>query len=255
MLRFERVVEIALRRSDETLRLYLEATGRRGNLVAVDEGGAVRAALRWEKPERSPLRPLVPGAPYRPPPEPPGLVSPDEVTPANLAVWMAFGEPLHHRVRGLGPVLAREIADRVASGDDPWRAFCAVAESYGAAGPIREYAVGLSAVPLIGQGAPVAVHESGLARAGAWLEAELARAEEGDSARDASRQAVRFRSRLERRLAGIRADLASLLRVEDLETEAVALAAHLWAVEPGTSEADVPDLGDPRRVHRVPLDP
>lgn len=64
----ERVVELVFRGRQGPLRLMLEATGRRGNLAVVDTGGRVRAAWRWEPADTHPLRPLVPGGPYAPPP-------------------------------------------------------------------------------------------------------------------------------------------------------------------------------------------
>ncbi|MBI5014289.1 MAG: DUF814 domain-containing protein [Deltaproteobacteria bacterium] len=64
----DRVVELRFRAREATVRVILEATGRRGNLVAVDAEGRARAAWRWEPVETHPLRPLEPGGLYAPPP-------------------------------------------------------------------------------------------------------------------------------------------------------------------------------------------
>jgi predicted ribosome quality control (RQC) complex YloA/Tae2 family protein len=64
----DRVVDLGFRTREGTLRVVLEATGRRGNLAVIDAGGCVRAAWRWESAETHPARPLAPGGPYAPPP-------------------------------------------------------------------------------------------------------------------------------------------------------------------------------------------
>ncbi len=47
-LPFERAVELRLGRSEAPVGLVLEAVGRRGNLLALDAAGNLRAALRWK---------------------------------------------------------------------------------------------------------------------------------------------------------------------------------------------------------------
>ncbi|MBI5441247.1 MAG: NFACT family protein, partial [Deltaproteobacteria bacterium] len=122
---FERVVEFGIERQEGAFRVVLEATGRRGNVLILDAGGDVRSAWRWEPSESHPLRPLEPGRTYEPPPKPAGLVSPDRVTREGWEGWLAAGTPLHRAVAGLGPVLAREAAER------GWEGFRSLVDDYG----------------------------------------------------------------------------------------------------------------------------
>ncbi len=254
VLPYERVLELRLARGDEEVRVLLEATGRRGNLALCDGDGVLRAALRWEDETRSRLRPLLPGTEYRPPPDPRGLVSPERVTPGDLAGWVGAGDALHRRIAGLGPELAREIHHRAAQGE-LWAAFRSVVSEYGAPGPVWEYEGVLSAVELTHQGTPSRVHDHALAAAGGWLLERLRGEEEEDRGREERRQARRHRERLERRIAGIRGDLEALPDVEELRARAESFAAQLWAVPSTAREVRVPDLRDPKEALEVDLDP
>lgn len=254
---YERAVELWIRRGTEGVRVVLEATGRRGNLLALDAGGGVRAAWRWEGPERSPLRPLTPGASYRPPPAP-DAVRLGDVARGTLEAWVAAGEPLARRILGLGPALAAEVLHRHRQGGLPaWDAFETVRTEYGRPGPVWEYGDCLSAVELTHRGAPLAVHPPGeaLGRAGEWLEEARERAGAEAARRRQAREEGAFRERLERRLEHIGADLAALPDPSALRREAEALAAHLHRLAPGAPWADVPDLHEPGRIRRIALDP
>ncbi|MEW6486850.1 MAG: NFACT RNA binding domain-containing protein [Thermodesulfobacteriota bacterium] len=254
---YERAVELWLGRKGQGVGVVLEATGRRGNLLALDAGGGLRAAWRWEGPERSPLRPLTPGATYRAPPAPAG-VRLGEVAQGTFDAWVAAGEPLSRRLLGLGPALAAEVLHRHRQGGlTAWDAFETLRADYGRPGPVWEYGDCLSAVELTHRGAPLAVHPWGgaLGRAGAWLEEARARAEAEAARRRQTREEGAFRDRLERRLEHIRADLAALPDPRALRGEAEALAAHLHRLAPGAPWADVPDLHEPGTVRRIALDP
>jgi len=253
--RFERAVELELERPEGGVRVVLEATGRRGNLLALDAGGILRAALRWEGPEKSSLRPLEPGAPYRPPPSP-ERVAPDRVGREELEAWLAAGEPLHRRVAGLSPELAAEVAHRHGVGGAPaWEAFASVVAAYGKGEPVWEYPGRLSAVELTHRGEPVARHAEALPRAGAWLEEALGEARAEAARRRREREQGAIREKLARRLERIEADLGALPDRGALRAEAEALAAGLHRVVPGSPWADVPDPWDPARTLRIALDP
>lgn len=254
---WERAVELRLGGGKQGVRVVLEATGRRGNLLALDGGGVLRAAWRWEGPERSPLRPLIPGAIYRPPPAPAG-VRLGEVAQETFDAWVAAGEPLARRILGLGPVLAAEVLHRhrehgLTAGD----VFEDLRADYGRPGPVWEYPDCLSGVELTHRGAPLAVYPwaGALGRAGAWMEEARARAEAEAARRRRAREEGAARERLERRLEHIRADLAALPDPRAVRSEAEALAAHLHRVAPGALWADVPDPREPGSVRRIPLDP
>ncbi|MFU8856468.1 MAG: NFACT RNA binding domain-containing protein [Deferrisomatales bacterium] len=253
---FERAVELVVRRGEGRVRVVLEAIGRWGMLLALDSEGRVRAASRWGGAKRSTLRPLEPGAPYRPPPAP-GKARPDRVLPAEITQWTAQGEPLHRRILGLSPALSAEVLHRRTAGSSDWGAFVSVREAYGRPGPVWEYTDGLSAVELTGRGAPRAVHQPGesLYRAGSWLEEELGRVRAAAARHRRERQEIAFRERLERRQARIRDDLDGLPDIASLKHQAEALGAHLYRVTPGAPWADVPDPHDPNRTWRICLDP
>jgi predicted ribosome quality control (RQC) complex YloA/Tae2 family protein len=253
-LPFERAVELRLGRSEAPVGLVLEAVGRRGNLLALDAAGTLRAALRWEDEERSPLRPLRAGEAYRPPPRPPGLADPRAVVREELEAWVAAGESLHRRVAGLGPSIAAEIAHRART-RGAWEAFREVLGAYGVPGPVRRYGAALSAVELSGLGPPDAEHAEGLVAAGEWLEERLSGAREEDASRHEAAEEARGRERLERRVARIERELASLPDAAETRRIADALAARLHAVRGGERWAEVPDPEDPERTLRIELDP
>lgn len=251
----ERTVELRLAGPGGAYALHLEAVGRRSNAVVTDEGGRVRAALRWEDSDRSPLRPLRPGEAYRPPPDPQNLLAPAEVAAADLADWVVRGEPLHRRVAGLGAVLAKEVAHRAAAGE-PVTALAEVLEAgRNPTGPVFEYPDRLSAVRLRHRPEAPTEHPSGLARAGTWLQETRARREQGERERRAEQGSRRARERLERRAAALRAELARLEDPADLRRRAEALAAHLWTVPAGAATVALPDPREPERLATVTLDP
>lgn len=253
-LPFERAVEVRLGRREAPVSAVLEAVGRRGNLLALDAEGRLRAARRWEDADRSPLRPLRPGEPYRPPPRPPGLADPAEVSPAELEAWVGAGDPLHRRVAGLGPAVAAEVAHRART-LGAGQAFREVLEGYGGPGPVRRYGGELSAVELTVRGAPDAEHGEGLAAAGAWLEERLAGARREAAARAGAAEAARAAERRARRAARIEGELSRLPDAGELRRQADALACCLHDVRPGARWAEVPDPAEPERTVRVELDP
>lgn len=254
---FERAVELDLRKGAGGVRVVLEATGRRGNLLAVDPEGRLRASLRWEGPERSPLRPLTPGGLYQPPPAL-GRVGLDRVLRPELEAWAAAGDALPRRLSGLSPVLSAEVLYRHRHGGLPvWEAFVSLREQYGLPGPLWEYPDCLSAVELTHRGLPRALHRQGegLDRAGAWLEEGRERTRSDAARRRQERERDAFRDRLERRLARIRADLEGLPDSRALRGVADALAAQLHRVASGARWIEVPDFHEAGRTLHIPLDP
>lgn len=86
------LTHVAQRGDDRVLDLYFEAesgrwvlvaelTGRMPNVLLVDPGGVVQAAMRWLGPGSS-TRPVVPKQPYSPPPGAPPLPSAPSAAPA-----------------------------------------------------------------------------------------------------------------------------------------------------------------------------
>lgn len=119
---FERVAEFHFEAADGAWRLVAEPMGKHGNLVLVHDGRVVGVA-RPVPPERSRVRPLLPGLPYEPPP-PDLRPRPGELEPA--ALWEALRaspEPLWRAVlrcvAGIGPLASYEAASRTGDPEDP----------------------------------------------------------------------------------------------------------------------------------------
>ncbi len=251
---FERVVELSCSRPDGGAVVFLEATGRRANLLVTDPGKVLRAAARWEGPEQSALRPLQPGQPYRPPPLLDRL-PPTQVAREDLEAWSTSEDPrLQRRVQGFSPTLAGEVLYRARTSGF-WGAFRSVADAYGKEGPVWEYADGLSAVELTRLGPALARHERGLEPAGTWLEAALSRSRSSAASRGAERTEAAAQQRRVRRAERIQTDLERLPCAEDLRADAEALAAHLHEVARGAVTVTVPDPRRPGDFRELRLEP
>lgn len=139
---WERILRLAFAAA-EPYQLVAELTGRLANLILLDAAGTVLAAAHPVTAAMSRARQVLPGQPYRPPPSP-GGPSPDAVSAAEIAAWLA-AEPaapawrtLVRRLRGLSPLAAREALAR-ATGDaeipggaaDAARVQAALADLYG----------------------------------------------------------------------------------------------------------------------------
>ncbi len=247
---FERVVTLDLDRGG---RIVLDLATRPGVVGALDPEGTIRAVHRPGA--RGPDPRWVPGAPlaFRPPPR--GRVPPPEVSPEQVAAWVEAGEPLHRRVLGVGPHLAREVAHRIRSGSAPGTVWRELLAAYAAEGPLWVHDGVISVWELTHRPEPGRRVDDPPEAAAAWMEARLdaeqrARAERSEAAARAA-----FRRRLERRIARIRADLEALPDPEALRARADALACALHRVRPGVSEVRVPDPGNPGAEIRIALDP
>ncbi len=116
----ERVLKIQFDHATEGVTtLVVETMGRYSNLVLVDAGGQVIDALKRIGPQINRARVTLPRQPYALPP-PQEKLEPEGLTTAALAHLLAAdrGLPLWRvlvgRVAGVSPLLAREIAFRVA---------------------------------------------------------------------------------------------------------------------------------------------
>ncbi len=124
---FERVLGLrfAVRLDDGdhsgSLDLIVEATGRLGNVVLIDEAGLVVDALKRVPPTINRRRTILPRRPYVGPP-PQTKAAPTELTPAMLAEALAMDRPaaaaLVGAVRGISPLAAREAVYRAAGRAD-----------------------------------------------------------------------------------------------------------------------------------------
>ncbi len=98
--------------------LMVEIMGRHSNLILVDAEGRILDATKRVGPYLSPIRPVLPGRPYVPPP-PQDKLTPSELTELRLRQILAAAEAgaqvwqaLVRGLRGMSPLLAREIAFR-----------------------------------------------------------------------------------------------------------------------------------------------
>lgn len=112
----ERIAELVVETSNEmgdkvTRRLVLEATGRKTNLLLLDEDGRIADCLRRSGGDLTQARPLLPGMFYAYPPAQAGKVSPRErVDTENWPPDLPADKALLDHFMGLSPLIAREVA-------------------------------------------------------------------------------------------------------------------------------------------------
>lgn len=125
---FERVLHIVFGTRNEqgnvsTLGLIVEATGRLGNLILVDERNVVLEAIKRVPPTINRQRTILPRRPYVGPP-PQAKAAPTEANAPLLAEALAGARDpapaLVGAVRGISPLAAREVLHR-AGGRSPER--------------------------------------------------------------------------------------------------------------------------------------
>ncbi len=117
---FERILEFEIEGADDE-RLVVELMGRLANIVLVGSDGTVIACARRVTEAMTTARVVLPGRRYEPPPEPLKL-APDELTSQDLEAAMARSpnrpawRTLVSCLRGVSPLLAREICHRAGVG-------------------------------------------------------------------------------------------------------------------------------------------
>lgn len=113
-------------------RLVVELMGKASNLLLVDESGAIR---HFARSHGGAFRQPAIGAPYLPPPAPPGTAadSADETDIVRIAAGDRGGVDLARRLveglAGLSVHLAREVEHLVREGEDAWRAYARIHEA------------------------------------------------------------------------------------------------------------------------------
>lgn len=111
----ERIAELVVESSNEMgdkvlRRLVLEATGRKTNLLLLDEEGRIADCLRRSGGDLTQARPLLPGMFYTYPPAQSGKCSPRERTEIPWPADTPADKALLDRFMGLSPLIAREVA-------------------------------------------------------------------------------------------------------------------------------------------------
>lgn len=118
----ERVLHLDIRHRDElgdaaTRRIVVELTGRHGNIILLDpETNTVLDGIRHVTPAVSSHRTVLPGSPYVPPPEQDKLdpfeATPEEIRQALEPAGPVTPEAVVGRIKGVSPLLARELVWR-----------------------------------------------------------------------------------------------------------------------------------------------
>lgn len=122
---WERILELHFEGQAGPCRLVAELIGRYSNAILVGPQGDVLDAVRHVGPAKNRYRVILPGRPYQPPPKPVGRQPPTQLPSGEWAALLASAAPdeplqrlLTRRLLGVSPMVAREIAARVA-GSDP----------------------------------------------------------------------------------------------------------------------------------------
>ncbi len=104
--------------------LIIEIMGRHSNIILVDDEGRILDSVKRVTPQMSRVRPVLPKLPYLPPP-PVDKPDPRRITTGEAALILASEPPetelapvLIRRLRAISPLMAREIAWRVAGRPD-----------------------------------------------------------------------------------------------------------------------------------------
>ena len=110
----------ALNELGDTVRLTVaaELMGRHSNLILIGEGDRIVDAIKRVDLSMSPIRPILPGAPYLPPPSDASrydalLCEPSELADVVLQSGLPTDKALQSAVQGFSPLICREIAHRV----------------------------------------------------------------------------------------------------------------------------------------------
>jgi predicted ribosome quality control (RQC) complex YloA/Tae2 family protein len=121
---FERILHLDIAGPEETVTLTVEAMGRHSNIILVDTDGQVLDSIKRISARLSRVRPMLPGTRYEPPP-PQDKLDPADVTERTLCEMVdssRAGQPvwraLVNGIRGISPLLAREIVYRAAGTTD-----------------------------------------------------------------------------------------------------------------------------------------
>lgn len=115
----------ALNELGDTVRLTIaaELMGRHSNLILIGEGDRIVDAIKRVDLSMSPVRPVLPGAPYLPPPSDASrydalLCEPSDIADVVLHSGLPLDKALQSAVQGFSPLVCREIAHRTGDAVD-----------------------------------------------------------------------------------------------------------------------------------------
>jgi predicted ribosome quality control (RQC) complex YloA/Tae2 family protein len=122
---FERILHIEVSSAESTCALIVETMGRHSNVILCADDGAVLDSIKRVGPRLSRVRPMLPGNLYEPPP-PQKKLDPTDVTERQLRLMLLDARPpqpvwrvLVNGIRGMSPLLAKEIVHRAMGSIDP----------------------------------------------------------------------------------------------------------------------------------------
>lgn len=114
----------ALNELGDTVRLTMaaELMGRHSNLILIGEESRIVDAVKRVDLSMSPVRPILPGAPYLPPPADAArrdalLFTAAQIADTVLGSGLPLDKALQSNVQGFSPLVCREIAHLVGKGD------------------------------------------------------------------------------------------------------------------------------------------
>jgi predicted ribosome quality control (RQC) complex YloA/Tae2 family protein len=255
--------------------LIIELMGRHSNIILVGAGNEILDAVKRVGPHVSRVRPILPGQAYAPPP-PQAKLPPAELTEyrlrqmlaspdGKLSVWQALVKGL----RGVSPLLAREIAHRAVG--DPRATAAQVTRLTPLLEAVRELLSPLDSRqwqpslaledgrPVVY--APYVITHRGEPEAVASMSQAIERytdavasADPYEAARRPVREAIATaRRRLERRRDALERTVKEGAGADELRQWGEWILAYAHTIEPGQTEL-VADTGAGEALH-IPLDP
>jgi predicted ribosome quality control (RQC) complex YloA/Tae2 family protein len=277
---WERILELHFEGRAGRCRLIVELIGRYSNAILVGPDGCVLDSIKRIGPDLNRYRVTLPARPYQPPPVPPGRRPPTEVSVTEWASYVGGAgvcrpsDPLHRlltgRLLGVSPMLAREIAAR-GSGDAeataqslaPEATFAAVKELFA---PVQGDGRWSPHVALDKEGHVVAfspyqpqqferMEPTPDISTAMWryFERQLSADPYAAARRQVQGLIDTTRSRLERTLTQLQAQVIDEVEIHRLRETGELLLTFQGQIERGAAEVTLPDhAGNPRTIS---LDP
>jgi predicted ribosome quality control (RQC) complex YloA/Tae2 family protein len=136
---YERTVEVTFRRHGDTdgifdVKLIAELMGRHSNLIFVDHRGRIQDCINYITEAQSRTRQVLKDIDYQPPP-PQLRPSPEEISAPELKQLQQAADSGNPRqavsiMKGLSPLLAREVLFRISQGLPPAEAIGEISRAY-----------------------------------------------------------------------------------------------------------------------------